>query len=193
MNSVSTCLDRIWAREFADVDLSFSPTRRVFSQRRVRDRRCGLMPSKGSIGTYCGGSSPAYFVIVEDTTADPRAVALVAGVVAHEYAHHVQALSGIIRYKGMAKKRARTRRGKDLIQRRLELQAECFAGVAVHAMRKNLPPWSAFRDQYFGTVTKQTARDHGRLKTQLRWLEKGFHSGKPGACDTWSPPARDVT
>ncbi|MFC6079734.1 neutral zinc metallopeptidase [Sphaerisporangium aureirubrum] len=192
MDGVSTCLDRIWLREFAKADMSFWPSRRVFPRHRVRDRRCGLMPSKEADGTYCQRTF-TYYVILKYTTGYPQATAYAAELVAHEYAHHVQAQSGISDYEYQATEQARTRKAKDLISRRLELQAECLAGVALHAIRNDLPPWQAFRDQYIGTIPRQWALDHGKLATQLRWLEKGYHSGKPGACDTWSPPPRDVT
>ncbi|XVQ85717.1 hypothetical protein ACQP2K_44210 [Microbispora siamensis] len=44
-----------------------------------------------------------------------------------------------------------------------------------------------------GTLLPKWVRDHGRLKTQLRWFEEGFRTGRPGACDTWSVPVRQVT
>jgi predicted metalloprotease len=192
MTSVSTCLDQIWAGSFKEARIFFKPPKRKFVQRRVRDPECGMMPAKGADGTYCGATT-SYYVLVPKYSLRPWAATWVSEVIAHEYGHHVQYWANILDHEEAAAGAARTRSAADLLSRRLELQAECFAGLAVSAMRRQMPPWRQYRDLYWGTLDGAWVRDHGRLSTQLKWLEKGYRSGKPGACDTWSGPKSEVS
>ncbi|GGL07223.1 hypothetical protein Sme01_11880 [Sphaerisporangium melleum] len=192
LTTVSACLDRVWTRHFQRARVYYRPPERRFVRQRVRDRECGLMPSKGADGTYCDATR-TYYVIVAGEDLVPWAEAIMAELVAHEYAHHVQNMSYISDYYQEAYDVARGRAREDLLSRRMELQAECFAGVALHAMRAAVPPWHRFREQYTGTLDAAWVRDHGRLATQLRWLERGYRTGRPGTCDTWSPAVRQVT
>ncbi|MCT9934906.1 neutral zinc metallopeptidase [Planotetraspora sp. A-T 1434] len=192
LNSVSSCLDRVWSREFKRMGLPFSPPRRIWVRHRVRDGGCGKVPDKGDVGLYCSATK-TYYVLIARADLDPWAAAWTARAIAHEYGDHVQTLVGIMDYEIDTAALATTSKGEDLVTRRLELQAECLAGVALRAMRRGMPTWRRFQGIFDGADLDRWVRDHGRPRTRLRWLEKGFHSGKPGVCDTWSPPARDVT
>ncbi|GII86224.1 peptidase [Sphaerisporangium siamense] len=190
-NAFSACLDRVWAREFKAARTYFTPPRRVFVPRRVKDRECGTMPSRGADGTYCP-ESRAYYVLLERDDLSPDGTALVADLVAHEYAHHVQHMVNILDWEAEAAYGAK-RAVQDVLSRRLELQATCLGGVALHLLREALPPWSRFQESYQGTLEARWVRDHGRSDTQSRWLERGFRSGRPKACDTWTVPVHAVT
>ncbi|WP_275412858.1 neutral zinc metallopeptidase [Planotetraspora phitsanulokensis] len=193
MESVSSCLDRIWARSFKAENMYFEPPKRKFVQRRVRDPICGLLPKKNDTGAYCGGTATYYLLIPDDLLRHPLAAAFVSKTISHEYGHHVQYSTHILDYKAAEVGAARKRATADLASRRLELQAECFAGVAVKAMRREMPPWQQFRYLFMGIVNDPFAHDHGRQSTRLKWIEKGYRSGRPGACETWSSPKSKVT
>ncbi|RCG33111.1 hypothetical protein DQ384_01310 [Sphaerisporangium album] len=190
--AVSACLDGIWARGFEKSGLYFKPPLRRFVPHRVKDPECGKMPRKGAAGTYCGGAL-TYYVLLKPSDLSPSEAAWVAEVTAHEYAHHIQEMLNILDYDGQAEYDARTTEAKNALSRRLELQAECLAGVALKAMGRAVPPLWEFRTLYQGTLDAQWVRDHGTLSTQLRWFERGYRAGGPKACDTWKAPARDVT
>jgi predicted metalloprotease len=192
MKALSSCLDKIWAREFKAEKLFYEPPKRRFLLKRTRDSMCGMMPLKGAGGTYCGATK-TYYVLIKRSDIHPLAASWVAEVVSHEYGHHVQYMTNILDYEDMTAYSAKNTKTKDLLSRRVELQAECFAGVAVNAMRAEMPPWWHFRTLYQGTLTARWVRDHGRLSTQLRWLTRGYESGKPGSCNTWSAKTRNVT
>ena len=132
------------------------------------------------------------YMLIQKVDLDPWAASWLAEIAAHEYGHHIQYMANIMDY-GDDVSDGASKAGRDLASRRLELQAECFAGVAIKAMRAKMPAWQRFRDLYEGTLPKQWALDHGRLATQLRWLERGYDSGSPRSCDTWSPPKKYVT
>lgn len=124
-----------------------------------------------------------------------------AYVIAHEVGHHVQTLLGISEKVQGAKTRMSQREGNAL-QVRMELQADCFAGVwAKHTNRaKNilepgdieeaLNAASAIGDdriqkQQQGYVVPD-AFTHGSSEQRVRWFKQGFESGDIQQCDTFN-------
>lgn len=124
-----------------------------------------------------------------------------AYVIAHEVGHHVQTLLGIAETVQRTKARMSKRDGNAL-QVRMELQADCFAGVwAKHAnrMQSILEPGdieealnaaSAIGDdriqkQQQGYVVPD-AFTHGSSKQRVRWFKGGFDSGDIQQCDTFN-------
>ena len=123
-----------------------------------------------------------------------------AYVIAHEVGHHVQNLLGI---SGKVQKLRRQVGGKqaNALSVRLELQADCLAGVwASHAQRSKqvlepgdleeaLAAASAIGDdrlqrQARGYVTPDSFT-HGSSEQRVRWFRRGFESGDLEACDTF--------
>ena len=124
-----------------------------------------------------------------------------AYVIAHEIGHHVQNLLGISGQVHSMKQRVSQVEGNALSVR-LELQADCLAGVwANHADRARniiedgdvdeaLNAASAIGDdtlqrQTRGTVVPESFT-HGTAVQRQRWFRKGLRSGDPDACDTFS-------
>jgi predicted metalloprotease len=124
-----------------------------------------------------------------------------AYVIAHEIGHHVQKLLGIADQVEAARQRMGQAEGNAL-QVRMELQADCFAGIwANHAEEtKNiiepgdideaLNAASAIGDD---RIQKQTqgyvvpdAFTHGSSAQRQRWFKRGYESGKLDACDTFN-------
>lgn len=123
-----------------------------------------------------------------------------AYVVAHEVGHHVQNLLGIANQVTMAQQRGGKAQGNQL-QVRMELQADCFAGVwANHAnqMRNILEPGDLeeamaaaagvgddrIQRQSQGYVVPESWT-HGSSEQRMRWFNVGFQSGDPKRCDTF--------
>ncbi len=124
-----------------------------------------------------------------------------AYVLAHEVGHHVQKLLGIMDQVEAARQRMSQTEGNAL-QVRVELQADCFAGIfANHAQEsKNiiepgdideaLNAASAIGDD---KIQKQTqgyvvpdAFTHGSSAQRQRWFKRGYESGKLESCDTFN-------
>jgi len=123
-----------------------------------------------------------------------------AYVIAHEVGHHIQNLLGLTDQ--MAARRGRVSQEEyNALSVRLELQADCFAGVwANHANRTKaiLEPGdvdeaikaaSAIGDD---TLQKQTqghavpdSFTHGTSAQRVRWLRQGLQTGDVKACDTF--------
>jgi predicted metalloprotease len=88
---------------------------------------------------------------------------------------------------------------------RLELQADCYAGVWA-ANNRTLLDEGDFAEgvraaQSIGDDTLQRQMQgrvvpdsftHGSADQRIRWLKKGFETGDPNACDTFSVPANQL-
>jgi predicted metalloprotease len=124
-----------------------------------------------------------------------------AYVIAHEIGHHVQKLLGIADQVEAARQRM-GRSQANALQVRMELQADCFAGIwANHAeetkdiiepgdIDEALRAASAIGDD---RIQKQTqgyvvpdAFTHGSSDQRARWFKQGYQSGKLEACDTFN-------
>jgi hypothetical protein len=124
-----------------------------------------------------------------------------AYVIAHEVGHHVQNLLGISDKVQAAQQRS-DRAGANTLSVRLELQADCYAGVwGYHAQRARnvlepgdvdeaLNAASAIGDDKMqkaarGYVVPESFT-HGSSAQRQQWFRRGFESGSLDACDTFS-------
>jgi predicted metalloprotease len=124
-----------------------------------------------------------------------------AYVIAHEVGHHVQKLLGIMDQVESVRQRVSERQG-NAIQVRVELQADCFAGIWANKAQeaKNifeagdiesaLNAASAIGDD---RIQKQTqgyvvpdAFTHGSSAQRVRWFKRGYQTGDLRQCDTFN-------
>ena len=127
-----------------------------------------------------------------------------AYVIAHEVGHHVQHLLGIDEQVAATRQRG-TERQANAMSVKLELQADCFAGVwAFHANQARsilekgdvegaLAAATAIGDD---TLQKQSQGQvvpdsftHGTSAQRVRWFSKGLEGGQLKQCDTFSGQA----
>jgi len=121
-----------------------------------------------------------------------------AYVIAHEIGHHVQNQLGI-------EAQVREAQGRDpssanRMSVRMELQADCFAGVWGHStnerglledgdVEEGLGAAAAIGDdrlqRHSGGAIRPEAFTHGTSEQRARWLRTGLASGDPEACDTF--------
>jgi predicted metalloprotease len=123
-----------------------------------------------------------------------------AYVIAHEVGHHVQNLMGISGKVDEQRRRASETQA-NAMSVRLELQADCFAGVwAFHANQTRhileqgdietaLKAATAIGDdalqrQAQGRVVPDSFT-HGTSEQRVRWFKKGIENGKVALCDTF--------
>lgn len=118
-----------------------------------------------------------------------------AWIVAHEYGHHVQYLSGIGQASDAQERALRIYSdGAREVLRRLEIQAECFAGMFLGSSDSagNLDMASHYEDFMEWTRTSGPSETHGSGEVQTTWWNAGYLSNRTASCNTYSAPAEDV-
>lgn len=128
-----------------------------------------------------------------------------AYVIAHEYGHHVQTLTGASQQVQRAQQRASGQAEANRYSVALELQADCYAGVwAANAaavsggqvaltsgdLEEGLRTASAIGDDTLqrrqgGRVVPE-GFTHGSSAQRQEWLRRGYQTGDPAACDTFA-------
>jgi uncharacterized protein len=197
---------------------------RQFEASRERYADAGFTTFTGAVSTGCGSASsqvgpfycPAdrgvyldlgFFEVLRTRLGAKGGDFAEAYVLAHEYGHHVQNLTG------QMERVSRSDTGESSDAVRLELQADCYAGVwAFHAtttqtrtgqpliteitrddIAEAVDAAETVGDDYIqermgGTVSPETWT-HGSSEQRRRWFEKGLASGDPNGCDTFAPGA----
>ncbi|MDG2535333.1 neutral zinc metallopeptidase [Sphingomonas sp. HITSZ_GF] len=119
-------------------------------------------------------------------------------VIAHEMGHHIQDLLGVSTEVSRRQARASQAEGNALSVR-LELQADCYAGVWAAKNKDRIEPGDieegmtaanaigddTLQRQAQGTVVPESFT-HGTSAQRMAWLRKGLESGDPAVCDTFS-------
>jgi predicted metalloprotease len=195
--------EQSWGGVFSAMGKSYEPPTLVLYDRATQTA-CGIgMNAMGPF--YCPFDHKLYldlsfFRALDERFGRPGDFAQ-AYVIAHEVGHHVQELMGVAGQVREAQQLADQPRANELSMR-LELQADCYAGVfASHDNAKGkLEPGdideavaaaAAVGDD---TLQKRTrgevvpdAFTHGTSAQRTGWFRKGYAAGTIQACDTFSP------
>ncbi|HWI86581.1 MAG TPA: neutral zinc metallopeptidase [Sphingomonas sp.] len=128
-----------------------------------------------------------------------------AYVIAHEVGHHIQYLTGIAD-RVRREQQSAGEVGANALQVRMELQADCYAGVwAANAKDARGAPAMEAGDAEEGlraataigddTLQRSAGRTpvpdsftHGTSAERVAWLKRGLESGDPARCDTFLGP-----
>lgn len=124
-----------------------------------------------------------------------------AYVIAHEVGHHVQRLQGTIQKLDQLRGRI-SQVEYNQLNVRLELQADCYAGVwGHHAHRQRqilekgdieaaMNAAAKIGDDHLqrsaGRVVRPESFTHGTSAQRQRWFHRGLETGDPNACDTFN-------
>jgi hypothetical protein len=122
-----------------------------------------------------------------------------AYVVAHEVGHHIQLLTGVTTQVNQLRQQYPSQ--ANAVSVRVELQADCYAGVWAHSaytrdllepgdLDEALTAAAAVGDDFLqkqatGSVQPENWT-HGTSAQRQRWLQTGYDKGEPSACDTFS-------
>ena len=193
--------EAMWTREFAMAGLRYTPARLTIFHDQV-DTACGTQSA--AVGPFYCPANRGVYLDTRFFDALGRSVGVRLGafarayVVAHEVAHHVQVLLGITSRVRAADQQDPT--GTNARSVRLELQADCFAGIWKHATYQRgqltdedfadaLRAAAIVGDDFqqrraTGTITPEDWT-HGSSEQRQHWLTTGFERGEPAACDTF--------
>jgi predicted metalloprotease len=191
-----------WTQLFAAQGASYAPPRlRLFSG----STQSGCGAAGAEVGPfYCPTDQRVYIDLGFFAELDQRFGApgdfAQAYVIAHEVGHHVQNLLGVAEQVHSARQRASETQSNQL-QVRMELQADCYAGVwAHHAQRSRQVLESGDVEEALGAaaavgddlIQKRTQGQvipesftHGSAAQRQQWFGKGFQQGTLAACDTF--------
>lgn len=193
--------ERAWEDVFASQGARYThPTLQLFSD--STQSACGL--GAAAMGPfYCPSDSTIYidlsfFRDLENRLGAPGDFAQ-GYVIAHEVGHHVQNLLGTLEQTSAERARLAEAEANE-ISVRVELQADCYAGIWAHAIaqegtileegdiEEGLNAASAIGDdrlqrQTQGRVVPESFT-HGTSEQRVRWFRRGMESGELAACDT---------
>lgn len=207
--AVINSLDAYWSDAFARAGQTYEPPLTYFFSGSVRTNGCGGATS--AVGPfYCPADTSVYidltfFAELESRFGAQGGPFARSYVLAHEYGHHVQNLLGTSsRVRGNAT-------GPTSGSVRLELQADCYAGVwgkqatqtpgpsgepVIEAIDRAdveaaLDTASRIGDDYIqsnlgGGRVDESQFSHGSSAQREKWFSTGFDTGDPARCDTFA-------
>lgn len=194
--------EQVWTNIFANYGKQYpKPELNLFTQQ-VRSA-CGLA-SAASGPFYCPGDSEIYIDLTFYRELEQRFGAggdfAQAYVLAHEVGHHVQNIIGVLpQFNKMRRSMGKAQFNRESVK--VELQADCFAGVWGHYVNREgwLEPGDleealvaanqigddAIQKRTQGYVVPESF-SHGTSEQRRFWFRRGFESGRIESCDTFN-------
>jgi len=192
-NALSS-LNKTWAPLFEAARIPFTPPKLVFYSQMGRSG-CGAAQS--AMGPfYCPTDQGIYIDTDFYREMEQR---MGAGgdfarvyVMAHEYGHHVQTLTGLA---DQIRSAQQANPGQaNQLQVAMELQADCYAGVWAGRNRERIEPGDIEEgltaahaigdDVLTGGRVAEEAFTHGSAAQRMEWLRKGIQTADEDQCDT---------
>ncbi|MPZ86294.1 MAG: metallopeptidase [Actinophytocola sp.] len=197
--SAIPCLDAAWGPVLQRAGLPFATSAIEFPEGTEWSSPCGAVSGGRAAAFYCAENSTLYMpyagLQTEQYGAHPG---VYLALLAHEYGHHVQALSGVMGAYADARYNAGVDSEAGLeLSRRLELQAQCFSGMFLAAtysrgsVDDNILN-EARTTQDRGDHQAGVPRDHGSDAHTSGWWEQGAQKNRTFQCNTWLSPPADV-
>ena len=192
-------LNQTWAAVFGAANVKFAPPKLVFYSQ-AGSSGCGAAQS--AMGPfYCPDDRGIYldtdFYRQLDQELGARGQFARDYVIAHEYGHHIQNLLGMSDQVRSAQ--AQNPRRANELSVRLELQADCYAGVWAAKNKNRLDPGdmesglnaahSIGDDVLMAGAGRRPSPEsftHGSSADRMKWLRTGMETGNEDACDTFA-------
>jgi uncharacterized protein len=207
VNAVNNDVQGTWQQQFAKSGQTYEPAKlALFTD--STESGCGY--GQAAMGPfYCPADQRAYIDLgfyneLQQRFGAPGDFAQ-AYVLAHEIGHHVQHLLGVDQMVRQAQERNPNEANE--LSVRMELQADCFAGVWGHEAAKRrdlsegmmldpgdveeaLTAASAIGDdriqQQSGRGVNPESWTHGSSQQRAEWFRVGMETGDPERCDTFA-------
>jgi uncharacterized protein len=191
---VSKDVQDVWTQIFSNANRQY-PRAPVVTFTSGTQTGCG--PASAATGPfYCPADNKVYLDLSFFQELSRRFGApgdfAAAYVITHEIGHHVQTVLGI--EGNVRRQQQNDPQNANLYLVRLELQADCFAGVWAHStyqrglleegdVEEGLGAAAAVGDDRLGARSPEQWT-HGSAALRTEWFRKGFESGNPNDCDT---------
>ena len=197
----------VWTPYFQQLGKTYTDPKLVLFHGQVATACGGASAAVGPF--YCPGDKRVYldldFFQELATRFNSNSDFARAYVVAHEVGHHVQDELGIMDTERKLAQQGQPMQGADGLSVRLELQADCFAGVWANHSQQQLQ-WLQAGDvesalnaasqigddtlqrEARGTVVPDSFT-HGTSAHRVKWFKNGFQAGDINACDTFHAQA----
>lgn len=194
-------VEQVWTRLFRESGQTYEQTIVVLYEQGVTSG-CGTTPS--TVGPfYCPLDRKVYldlsFMEQLQQQLGANGDFAQAYIVAHEIAHHVQNLLGVMA--DVDRERQEDPESANELSVRLELQADCLAGIWGHAansqgdllepgdLEEGIRAAEAVGDDRIqsrgGGRIDPDLFTHGTAEQRVTWFRKGLESGDPSVCDTF--------
>ena len=192
----------VWGQIFTASGQRYTPTTLVLYSGATGSACGGAQSAMGPF--YCPGDARVYldtdFFRVMQQQLRAGGDFANAYVIAHEVAHHVQDLLGTLGQVNAQRARV-SESDSNALSVRIELQADCYAGVWAQAAATELALTDADIREALATAARigddalQRAAGrrpvpdsftHGTSEQRQTWFFRGYRSGDPGQCDTFA-------
>jgi uncharacterized protein len=202
---IKPCLDRSWAPLVAKAGYTFRAPQMIYWSGTSVSNPCS---SGGAINVpfYCSANHMMYMkvdVFVKSYNEYPDAVSKAyarmwySRSIAHEYGHSVQYMTGILQASTKLRYEATDYAGEMRMTRRMELQANCFAGVFLAANKRSYPinglMLSVWKKYVVTAGDPPEEGDHGSKASQARFMGKSFNTANPASCNTFAASPKNVS
>ncbi|KZB82433.1 neutral zinc metallopeptidase [Amycolatopsis regifaucium] len=198
--SARPCLDSVWQQVMNYTKLPFRVPTVKYPSGKNWSSPCGDASNGAVAAFYCSQNETLYMPyegLQVDQYGNRPGVYL--AVFAHEYAHHIQALSGISDAYWDARYEAGTDSAAGLeMSRRNELSAQCLSGTFLGSTvgRGGSVDQAMYRDAW-GSQDRGDhnggPRDHGSDAHAVSWWQHGAQKNRMYQCNTWAANSSEVS
>jgi len=192
----------VWGKRFKAAGLQYQQPKLVLFSGQTSSA-CGFAQS--AMGPfYCPNDQTVYldmdFFQTMEQQLGSRGEFARAYVVAHEVGHHVQDEQGILKQVNAARERS-SEAQSNALSVRIELQADCYAGVWAHDSQQAFALTDADIQSALDTAARigddalqragrgrvvPDSFTHGTSEQRQTWFYRGFKSGDDEQCDTYN-------
>ncbi|GAA0962282.1 hypothetical protein GCM10009554_79820 [Kribbella koreensis] len=202
--AIKPCLDRSWARQLALAGYKFKAPTMLYWAGTSVNSPCGNGPV--AVPFFCSSNHMMYMKVDnfvksynEYPYADAKAYARMwySRSIAHEYGHAMQSLTGILEASYDIQYQLTNYDDRMRQTRRMELQANCFAGVFLAANKRSYPINGLMLQVWNKWVVtsgdKPEQGDHGSPSSQAHFMGRSFVTANPASCNTFAASKKYVS
>ncbi|WP_170222987.1 neutral zinc metallopeptidase [Nonomuraea turkmeniaca] len=185
--AIFRCLDATWGKHLTANEVPFEKAKVTFVKR-LPKRWCGMrIPADDSQYWYCPATDGITYQLGRSWLGEPDNLWL-SYTAARAYGYHVQRLVGIQK----AKEGLRYYHYEEWKEqlRRQALQGDCLSGVFLRSVWPLKGRSAKEVSELYGQFSDSVI--YGKKKSIAYWVKRGFATGDPGSCNTWTASSKQV-